>query len=216
MAVLKTHRSVTHQETQNIGRSYRSPENIPFLAKQSWEVEREEEQEGQGKQGKQNYEEEQEEFELELPYEKDQSPIEEVALTVPITDDPSIPVVTFRMWTLGLLSCVVLSVLNQFFWFRTEPLSITAVSAQIAVLPLGRFMAATLPTRKMRFPGTNWEFSLNPGPFNMKEHVLITIFANAGAGSVYAIHIVTVVKIFYKKTLNFAVAFVIVATTQVT
>jgi hypothetical protein len=119
------------------------------------------------------------------------------------------------MWTLGLLSCIVLSVLNQFFWFRTEPLSITAVSAQIAVLPLGRFMAATLPSRQMRFPGTSWRFSLNPGPFNMKEHVLITIFANAGAGSVYAIHIVTVVKIFYKKTLNFAVAFLIVATTQV-
>lgn len=182
----------------------RNGEKVSFLASKSWEVEK-----------LLDKEERHEELNVELPYEQEQSPVEEVALTVPTTDDPSIPVVTFRMWTLGLLSCIILSVLNQFFWFRTEPLSITAVSAQIAVLPLGRFMAATLPTRKMRFPGTKWEFTLNPGPFNMKEHVLITIFANAGAGSVYAIHIVTIVKIFYKKTLNFMVAFIVVATTQV-
>ncbi|MCO5569815.1 hypothetical protein L7F22_023529 [Adiantum nelumboides] len=181
----------------------RNDEESPFLASKSWEVETLHEKDEDG------------ELKVELPYEQEQSPVEEVALTVPTTDDPYIPVVTFRMWTLGLLSCIILSILNQFFWFRTEPLSITAVSAQIAVLPLGRFMAATLPTRRMRFPGTNWHFTLNPGPFNMKEHVLITIFANAGAGSVYAIHIVTIVKIFYKKTLNFVVAFIVVFTTQI-
>lgn len=146
--------------------------------------------------------------------EDDQSPIEEVALTVPTTDDPTLPVMTFRMWVLGILACVVLSFLNQFFWYRTEPLTITAISAQIAVLPLGQFMAATITTKKF-FAGTRWEFTLNPGPFNMKEHVLITIFANAGAGSVYAIHIVSAVKIFYKKKLDFFVALLVVMTTQI-
>ena len=137
-----------------------------------------------------------------------------MALTVPTTDDPNLPVLTFRMWFLGTLSCVVLSFLNQFFWYRTEPLSITAISAQIAVVPLGQWMASTLPNRRM-LRGTRWEFSLNPGPFNVKEHVLITIFANAGAGSVYAIHIVTVVKIYFKKHLTFFVSLLVVLTTQV-
>jgi OPT family oligopeptide transporter len=146
--------------------------------------------------------------------EDDQSPIEEVALTVPTTDDPSLPVMTFRMWVLGILSCVVLSFLNQFFWYRTEPLTITAISAQIAVLPLGQLMAATITNKKF-FAGRRWEFSLNPGPFNMKEHVLITIFANAGAGTVYAIHIVSAVKIFYQKKLDFFVALLVVMTTQI-
>ncbi|KAH9311294.1 hypothetical protein KI387_026329, partial [Taxus chinensis] len=146
--------------------------------------------------------------------EDEQSPIEQVALTVPTTDDPSMPVLTFRMWVLGVLSCVLLSFLNQFFWYRTEPLTITAISAQIAVLPLGRLMAATLSKRKF-LAGSKWEFSLNPGPFNMKEHVLITIFANSGAGSVYAIHIVSAVKIFFKKKLDLFVAFLIVMTTQI-
>nr|XP_048319811.1 oligopeptide transporter 7-like isoform X3 [Ziziphus jujuba var. spinosa] len=145
---------------------------------------------------------------------EDQSPVEQVALTVPTTDDPSLPVLTFRMWVLGILSCTLLSFLNQFFWYRTEPLLITAISAQIAVVPLGQLMASKL-TDRMFFKGTRLEFTMNPGPFNVKEHVLITIFANSGAGMVYAIHIVTVVKVFYKKNIGLLVSFIVIITTQV-
>jgi hypothetical protein len=142
------------------------------------------------------------------------SPIEEVALTVPVGDDPSTPVLTFRMWVLGTASCALLSFLNQFFWYRKEPLTITAISAQIAVVPLGRLMAAALPERAF-LRGTRWEFSLNPGPFNVKEHVLITIFANSGAGTVYAIHVITAVRVFYGKHITFFVSLLVVLTTQV-
>ncbi|XP_004502063.1 oligopeptide transporter 7-like [Cicer arietinum] len=145
---------------------------------------------------------------------EENSPIKQVALTVPTTDDPSLPVLTFRMWVLGTLSCVLLSFLNQFFWYRTEPLTITAISAQIAVVPLGQLMASKI-TKRVFFKGTSWEFTLNPGPFNVKEHVLITIFANSGAGTVYAIHIVTAVKVFYHKHISFSVSLLVVITTQV-
>lgn len=150
--------------------------------------------------------------ELEEPEEN--SPVRQVALTVPTTDDPSLPVLTFRMWVLGTLSCALLSFLNQFFWYRTEPLTITAISAQIAVVPLGQLMAAKI-TNRVFFKGSRWEFTLNPGPFNVKEHVLITIFANSGAGTVYAIHVVTVVKVFYKKEITFFVSLLVIITTQV-
>ncbi|KAJ8768424.1 hypothetical protein K2173_021577 [Erythroxylum novogranatense] len=70
-------------------------------------------------------------------------------------------------------------------------------------------------TDRVFFKGTRYEFTLNPGPFNVKEHVLITIFANSGAGSVYAIHVVTVVKVFYKKHITFFVSLIVVLTTQV-
>ncbi|KAF3332302.1 oligopeptide transporter 7 [Carex littledalei] len=146
--------------------------------------------------------------------EEENSPIEQVALTVPVSDDPTELVLTFRMWVLGTLSCVLLSFLNQFFWYRKEPLTITAISAQIAVVPLGRLMAATLPAC-LFFEGSKWEFSLNPGPFNMKEHVLITIFANSGAGTVYAIHVITAVRVFYKQHITFFVSLLVVLTTQV-
>ncbi|MCO5603614.1 hypothetical protein L7F22_057765 [Adiantum nelumboides] len=149
----------------------------------------------------------------------EQSPVEQVALTVATTDDPSMPVWTFRMWTIGLLSCMLLSFLNQFFAYRKEPLIITLITVQVAALPIGHFLAFVLPTREFPVPLTNRKFSLNPGPFNVKEHVLITIFANAGSdfgnGSAYAVGVVTIVKAFYHRKISFMAGWFIIITTQV-
>ncbi|KAG6577386.1 Oligopeptide transporter 3, partial [Cucurbita argyrosperma subsp. sororia] len=143
--------------------------------------------------------------------------VEEVALVVPETDDPTLPVMTFRSWVLGLVSCCLLIFLNTFFTYRSQPLAISAILMQIAVLPIGRFMASTLPNRDFHF--FRWKFSLNPGPFNMKEHVIITIFANCGisygGGDAYSIGAITVMKAYYKQGLNFFLALLIVLTTQV-
>ncbi|KAK3414078.1 hypothetical protein EUGRSUZ_I02586 [Eucalyptus grandis] len=147
--------------------------------------------------------------------EDDLSPIEEVHLTVPNTDDPTLPVWTFRMWFLGLLSCALLSFLNQFFSYRTEPLFITQITVVVATLPIGRFMAAMLPEAKFRIPGLGPRlFSLNPGPFNMKEHVLISIFANA-AVSAYGVRIVNIIKAFYHRRISFRAGWLLIITTQV-
>ncbi|KAK9134006.1 hypothetical protein Scep_013534 [Stephania cephalantha] len=137
-----------------------------------------------------------------------------VRLTVSTTDDPTLPALTLRTWLLGMISCCLLAFLNQFFGYRRLPLSISSVSAQIVVLPLGKLMAATLPTRKLQIPGTKWQFSLNPGPFNIKEHVLITIFAGTGSNSVYAVNIVTIVKAFYYRPIYPMAAFLLSLTTQ--
>ncbi|KDP42149.1 hypothetical protein JCGZ_03016 [Jatropha curcas] len=146
--------------------------------------------------------------------EEEQCPVKQVELTVPKTDDPTLPVLTFRMWVLGLASCIILSVVNQFFWYRSQPMFVSAISAQIAVVPLGHLMARTL-TRRVFLNGRKWEFTLNPGPFNVKEHVLITIFANSGAGTVYATHILSAVKLLYRRKLTFLPAFIVMVTTQV-
>ncbi|XP_027150117.1 oligopeptide transporter 2-like [Coffea eugenioides] len=148
------------------------------------------------------------------------SPVEQVRLTVPTHDDPSIPVWTFRMWFLGILSCGLLAFLNTFFGYRTEPLIITMISAQVATLPVGKFMAKVLPEKKFKIPGFgSREFSLNPGPFNIKEHALISIFANTGSGfgsgAAYAISIVDIVKVFYHRKISFLASWILVVTTQV-
>ncbi|XP_078430637.1 oligopeptide transporter 4-like [Wolffia australiana] len=152
--------------------------------------------------------------------EEEISPIEQVRLTVLTTDDPSLPVWTFRMWFLGLLSCALMSFLNQFFAYRTEPLIITQISVQVASLPAGHFLAQVLPSAKFRLPGAGDRlFSLNPGPFNIKEHVLISIFANAGYafgnGSAYGVSIVNIIKAFYKRTISFHAAWILIISTQV-
>ncbi|XP_059287467.1 oligopeptide transporter 2-like [Lycium ferocissimum] len=151
------------------------------------------------------------EFEDEIP-EDEQSPIEQVRLTVSNHDDPTLPVWTFRMWFLGILSCGILAFLNTFFSYRTQPLSISMITVQIAALPLGKIMARVLPTRKFKIG--SWEFSFNPGPFNMKEHVLISIFANCGAGTAYAVSIVTIIKAFYLRNISFVAGWILVVTTQ--
>lgn len=148
------------------------------------------------------------------------SPIEQVRLTVSNDDDPSLPVFTFRMWFIGIVSCVLLSFLNTFYNYRSEPLVISVITIQVASLPVGRFMAKVLPTTKFRLPGFgSTEFSLNPGPFNVKEHVLISIFANAGSafggGAAYAVGIINIIKAFYHRNISFWAGLLLVITTQV-
>ncbi|XP_019415635.1 PREDICTED: oligopeptide transporter 1-like [Lupinus angustifolius] len=144
----------------------------------------------------------------------DDNPIEQVRLTVSIYDDPTQPVLTFRTWVLGMGSCVLLAFVNEFFGYRTNPLGISSVAAQIVTLPLGKLMAATLPTKSFHVPLTKWSFSLNPGPFSMKEHALITILAGCGSSGVYAIGIVTIVKAFYHRSINPIAAFMLAISTQ--
>ena len=143
--------------------------------------------------------------------------VEEVALIVSETDDQTLPVMTFRAWFLGLVSCSVLIFLNTFYTYRTQPLVISAILMQISVLPIGKFMAKTLPTNQYSVFG--WRFSLNPGPFNIKEHVIITIFANCGVspggGDAYSIGAITVMKAYYKQSFSFLLGLLIVLTTQV-
>ncbi|XP_065862709.1 oligopeptide transporter 1-like [Euphorbia lathyris] len=142
------------------------------------------------------------------------NPIEQVRMTVPITDDPTETALTFRTWVLGLLSCVILAFVNQFFMYRSNQLSVSSVSAQIVALPLGRFLAAVLPKRQIRVPFTKWSFSMNPGPFSLKEHVLITILASCGSNGVYAVNIITIVKAFYRRPMHWAAAMLLAQTTQ--
>lgn len=48
--------------------------------------------------------------------------------------------------------------------------------AQVAILPFGKLLAHILPTRRFRTFGYEW--SLNPGPFNVKEHTVIISMVN--------------------------------------
>ena len=49
--------------------------------------------------------------------------------------------------------------------------------------PAGKFLEKVLPARQFTTLGYTW--NLNPGKFNMKEHMVITIMANAGFDSPY-------------------------------
>ncbi|KAI3898502.1 hypothetical protein MKW92_041619 [Papaver armeniacum] len=88
------------------------------------------------------------------------APIELVRLTVPITDDPTLPCITFRTWFLGITSCALLAFLGQFFGYCQNPLSLSSVCIQIVVLPIGKIMAATLPMKSITIPFTNRKMNI--------------------------------------------------------
>lgn len=145
-------------------------------------------------------------------------------------DDPTMHVNTFRMWVMGIFYTILISALNQFFsmrckltfshrsWFRllkllSDPsIIITGIIAQLTALPLGKGMERVLPTTRFNTMGYTWSF--NPGPFNIKEHVLITVMANVVVSGAYATDIVATQKVFYNQTLTTSYQLCLVLSTQ--
>ncbi|KAG0230201.1 hypothetical protein BGX31_005957, partial [Mortierella sp. GBA43] len=135
--------------------------------------------------------------------EEENSPIPEVAAIVPNKDDPSTPVLTFRFWLLGIVFSVVLSFFNQFFWFRSTPMTISTLVIQLLSFPIGKFLANVLPSGP-----------LNPGPFNVKEHVLISLTANCAGGTAYAVDVIVIQRVFYGQDFGFLANFLLIMCTQ--
>ncbi|KAF9210190.1 hypothetical protein BGZ49_000011 [Haplosporangium sp. Z 27] len=146
--------------------------------------------------------------------EEDNSPIEEVRVTIPNTDDTSLPYNTFRMWFLGLIFTAAISFVNQFFYLRQTQISINYSIVALVSLPLGHFMARVLPTREWDIKG--YKFTLNPGRFSLKEHVLIGTMVAANTNTAYAVDIVILQKVYYNDAQPFIAGLLLVWTTQCT
>lgn len=125
----------------------------------------------------------------------------EVRAVVDPIDDPNTPVNTFRAWFLGIIFTFIGTGLDQFFSLRYPGIFISSFVAQLLAYPIGVAMAKVLPKKSFKVFG--YEMSLNPGPFNQKEHILITVMSNVsygGAnGTAYVTYIFQVLKldIFY-------------------
>ncbi|KAF8315052.1 OPT-domain-containing protein [Clavulina sp. PMI_390] len=143
---------------------------------------------------------------------EDDSPYAEVRAAVSNLDDPTMPTNTFRMWFIGIFFTIIISGLNQFFSFRYPAVTITALIAQLLSMPFGRLFELILPTRVFRVLG--YEFSFNPGPFNIKEHVLITVMANVVYGGAYATEVIAAQRVFYQQTPSFGYQILLVLSTQ--
>jgi hypothetical protein len=71
--------------------------------------------------------------------------------------------------------------LNQLLFFRYPSVAVGPLVAQLLSFPVGQAWASIVPRWKV------FGISLNPGPFTIKEHVVITIMAGVSAGSAYAV-----------------------------
>lgn len=162
---------------------------------------------------------------------EEDSPFPEVRASVSNVDDPEMPALTFRMWIIGLILCMIASAMNVFFNFRQPAPQVVPLVLVLVSYPIGKLAAFCLPIRPFhvwlplplpqRFGGRGWRgvdctFSLNPGPWNIKEHALVYIMANVAVGNPYALNAIVVAEIFYQIKLGFWFNFVTVLATQLT
>ncbi|OHF03932.1 OPT oligopeptide transporter [Colletotrichum orchidophilum] len=106
------------------------------------------------------------------------SPYAEVRAVVDPHDDPSMPVATIRAWTIGLFFVVFIAFINQLFSVRQPSITLRAEVVQLLAYPVGKAAEKWLPDIGFTLFGIR--HSLNPGPFNKKEHMLISIMASVG------------------------------------
>jgi len=134
-----------------------------------------------------------------LTEEEEDSPYAEVRASVSNIDDPEMPTMTFRMWFLGLILVFISVSLNTFFTFRNPAPWLMPSLVLLITYPFGKALAFILPTRTWVFPRIlgGDEFTLNPGPFNVKEHVLICMMANVAAYPFYVMKAIVVADRYY-------------------
>ncbi|CAG8734673.1 11977_t:CDS:10 [Gigaspora margarita] len=143
---------------------------------------------------------------------EDNSVNELISAAANVNDDPSLPCLTFRFWVLSTFFTVLGAAISVFYYFRANYLNYSIFFVILVSYTAGKWMEKILPTRKFRIK--NWEFSLNPGPFNYKEHVCIAAAATAGGSTAYATAVISVQELFYNTRVNFLIGFLLLLSTQ--
>ena len=131
--------------------------------------------------------------------EEEDSPYAEVRASVSNIDDLEMPTMTFRMWFLGITLVCISVLLNTFFNFRYPAPTFIPSLVLLIAYPLGKALALVLPIRTWALPRIlgGGKVSLNPGPFNIKEHVLIYMMVNVGAYPAYVMNAIVVADKYY-------------------
>jgi hypothetical protein len=106
------------------------------------------------------------------------SPYAEVRAVVDPYDDPNTPVATIRAWVIGIAFVVLTAFVNQLFSVRQPAISLGTAVVQLLAFPVGKAAERFLPDVGITLFGVR--HSLNPGKFNKKEHMLISIMASVG------------------------------------
>ncbi|TFY71142.1 hypothetical protein EVG20_g1878 [Dentipellis fragilis] len=127
----------------------------------------------------------------------DESPYPEVRAAVSNTDDPSMPVNTFRMWLIGIIFSAAIPAFNTIFYLRYPSVIINALFIQLVTLPCGKLLEKILPTWRVSVFG--YGMSLNPGPFNIKEHALISVMANVVVYGAPITDVIATQEMFYNQ-----------------
>lgn len=133
-------------------------------------------------------------------------------------------------WFIGIIITIVMSSFNHVMSLRCTyfeslfrnsfiltstlgpSVGISPLVVQLIALPIGKLFEWVLPTTKFNTLGYQWSF--NPGPFNIKEHTVITVMANLLYNDAYATLITAIQELFYGQKLTYGYRILIVLSTQ--
>lgn len=124
---------------------------------------------------------------------------------VSLEDDPTLPTITFRYFALAVFFVVPGAFLSQMSHFRTTQAPYSIFFVQIACHYAGHFLADVLPAWQIKLP-FGYSFNLNPAPWSIKEHVLVTLTAASGATYNLAYTPISMAELFYDTKINAGVA----------
>ena len=151
---------------------------------------------------------------------EEDSPFPEVRASVSNYDDPDMPCLTFRAMLLGTFFAMAGAALNTYFQIRYPSPFVTPIVIQVITYPLGAGMARFFTARIFSSPkwlqrtGFPAEWSLNPGPFNIKEHSVIVIMANVGIAPAFGINVLLAFDKFYGIKTGFGFDILLLLSTQ--
>ncbi|KIO27769.1 hypothetical protein M407DRAFT_22948 [Tulasnella calospora MUT 4182] len=152
---------------------------------------------------------------------EEDSPYPEVRASVSNTDDPDMPTLTFRMWSIGIILCFFRAGFNFFFYLRWPSPWISDILVVIVAYPLGKTLDRFLPIHSWNIPSCfpvvgGRPFSLNPGPFNIKEHALIFMMSGAALTPAYGMLMVIATEKDYGFSLGIGFSFLFLFSTEIT
>ncbi|KAF9081506.1 hypothetical protein BGX23_000803 [Mortierella sp. AD031] len=133
-------------------------------------------------------------------------------LVVPITDDPNLGAITFRFWVISTFFGIIGAVIQQYYFYRSTSGSFSIFFVNLTSYAIGKAMARVLPVGAFTFGSVS--LSLNPGPFNIKEHALIGITVSTAASSAYAIDILSATDLYLNYRINTLGSLLLILTTQ--
>ncbi|KAI3559241.1 OPT family small oligopeptide transporter [Colletotrichum abscissum] len=110
-------------------------------------------------------------------------------------DDPSLPCLTLRMWVIGIGFCLLGSGVNTLYTFRFPSISLSQSAIQFLAYPVGKAWEFVVPDWGFSIRGNR--ISLNPGPFNYKENILVYIMANLSFLTRLSADVLTEQRVFY-------------------
>ncbi|KLO89773.1 Uncharacterized protein LW93_1835 [Fusarium fujikuroi] len=143
--------------------------------------------------------------------EEENSPYPEVRAAVRNFDE-DLPCNTVRAWAIGLMLVTLGASMNTLFSLRQPSISIGPLIAQIVAWPMGHGWSKFVSNREFNTFGITW--TLNPGPFNIKEHAIIVVMASVSFSVAYATDIILAQVVFYKQDFGLVFQLLLTISTQ--